>query len=121
VIVDTSVWVDHFLTPSGALTGALDDGSARGHEMVVGELALGSLRRRKAVLAYVSVLERAPLATGDEVRRLIEVHRLWGRGLSLVDVHLLASARIGGLGILTNDRGLLAAAHALGIWAEPTR
>lgn len=50
----------------------------------------------------------------------LNVHRLNGMGLGWVDIHLLASARLGGTGIWTFDKSLAGSARRLGL-AAPTR
>jgi hypothetical protein len=62
--------------------------------MVLAEIALGSIRYRAQVLALLADLLRAVEADHDEVLGLIDSDRLHGRGIGLVDVHLLASTRL---------------------------
>jgi hypothetical protein len=64
------------------------------HPMVLAEIALGSIRHRAQVLALLADLPRAVEADHDEVLGLIDSDRLHGRGIGLVDVHLLASTRL---------------------------
>ena len=71
-----------------------------GHPFVTGEIALGNLRRRDAILSDLQVLSQATLATHEEVLDLINRPRLYGRGIGFVDAHLLAAVR------LTPDAGL---------------
>ena len=49
----------------------------------------------------------------------VESHGLAGRGIGWVDAHLLASARLGGIGLWTLDARLAAAARALHVPAGP--
>ncbi|PKM38395.1 MAG: hypothetical protein CVV06_00710 [Gammaproteobacteria bacterium HGW-Gammaproteobacteria-10] len=42
VLVDTSVWIDHFRKKEPALVGLLENGQVLGHPFVRGELALAS-------------------------------------------------------------------------------
>lgn len=84
--------------------------------MVVGELALGSLRDRRTVLSLLDELPGLSVAAHSEVRHLIEAHALFGQGLSLVDAHLLAGLKISsGTGLWTRDRRLRGAAIDLGV------
>ena len=86
------------------------------HSMVVGELALGSLRDRRTVLSLLDRLPVLSAATNSEVRHLIEAHELFGQGLSLVDAHLLAGLKINpGTRLWTRDRRLQATAIELDV------
>lgn len=86
--------------------------------MVVGELSLGTLHDRAAVLELLSNLPSAPVAGHAEVARFVEAHKLYGQGLSLVDAHLLASVTLApGSRLWTRDKRLRRAAEHLGISA----
>ena len=45
-------------------------------------------------------------------RSLVDRDRLWGRGLSVIDVRLVGSARLAGAALRMRDKRLLAAAAA---------
>jgi predicted nucleic acid-binding protein len=114
ILVDTSVWIDHLHHPGSALVGLLEQAQVCIHPMIIGELALGSLRNRSVILELLAGLPGIPPATHSEVRHLVESHALYGIGLSLVDAHLLASLRLAGTHQLwTRDRRLHAAALGL--------
>lgn len=91
----------------------LDDSVVVTHPFVIGELACGTLRQRGTILSLITELPVATTATHSEVLGFIEARRLMGRGLGLVDVHLLAAASISGVPLWTLDRRLEAAAQAL--------
>ena len=114
-LIDTSVWANHFRSPSAQLVELIDGESAGMHPFVLGELALGNLKNRAAVLGYLNRLPQAPLAQESEVHHLLESRRLWARGLGWIDLHLLASAAIAGWDLLTADRAMKKAAEALGL------
>ena len=67
-------------------------------------------------------LPTANVARHDEVMRLVEQQRLYGLGLSYVDVHLLAAARLtaGGDRSGRGTRRLSAAAEQLSLAARVT-
>jgi predicted nucleic acid-binding protein len=120
VLVDTSVWVDHLRTGSKALAGLLDSGMVLTHPFVIGELALGHLRRREAVIGALSDLPGARVADDGEVLGFIDRHALSGRGIGYVDAHLLAGARLtGGARLWTHDRRLQDIAMDLGLAFRP--
>lgn len=121
VLVDSSVWIDHLRRPDRALVDLLRDELALAHPFVVGEVAMGSIAARSAVLASLLELLPADIATHGEVMALVDAHRLFGLGLGYVDAHLLASAMImPGATLWTRDKRLRAAAERLGVAANPS-
>lgn len=121
ILVDSSVWIDHLRRPDTGLMALLDEEEVLAHPFVIGELAMGSLADRAAVLASIERLVTAGVATHHEVLTLVDGHRLFGLGLSYVDAHLLASTLITPeTALWTRDRRLHAAAARMGVAAEPT-
>jgi len=115
IVVDTSVWVDHFRNGAPQLVGALEDSEVLMHPFVVGEIACGNLANRGEVLRLFGDLPLAPVAADTEVLAFIERHALMGRGIGYVDVHLLASVVLAGDAKLwTRDRRLAVVAGELG-------
>jgi predicted nucleic acid-binding protein len=115
VLVDTSVWVEHFRRGWPELAGLLDAGSVVCHPFVLGELACGNLKNRREILELLQTLCTCPVATHEEVLQLIETNHLMGLGLGYIDVHLLASARLSGVPLWTLDRSLKTAASRLDV------
>ena len=115
MLVDTSVWIDHLRQGDAALTTALEAGQVWMHSFVLGELACGKLRSRVEVLSLLQALRPMPLSTDKEVLFFIDQHELMGRGIGYVDVHLLASARLGGTLLWTRDKRLHAVAAEMGL------
>ena len=121
VLVDTSVWIDHFRRSLPALEHLLLAGTVVCHPTVIGELACGALRRRAGTLDLLRRLPRAVAAADEEALRFIEDHRLFGRGLGWADVHLLAAATLSGCPLWTLDRRLNEAGHRLRVaYRAPT-
>ena len=115
ILVDTSIWINHLRTPSKLLAQLLDLEQVLTHPFVVGELACGNLANRKEIISLLHSLPFAPKADDDEVLFFIERHKLMGRGLGLVDAHLLASSTIGRASIWTAANNLRLAARDLGV------
>ncbi|MGH8219500.1 MAG: type II toxin-antitoxin system VapC family toxin [Steroidobacteraceae bacterium] len=113
MLVDTSVWVDHLRRRNGALIDLLDQAQVWTHTFVIGELACGDLAQRAKILGLLAALPHVPIAAHDEVLAFVEAHRLMGRGLGWIDVHLLASARLARLPFWTLDKRLAAVATDL--------
>jgi predicted nucleic acid-binding protein len=115
ILIDTSVWIEHLRVGSARLRSLLYNEEVLCHPFIVGELACGTLRNRKEILALLTALPEAPIAEHQEVLHLLEAERLYGRGLGWVDVHLLASALISGCTLWTLDNPLKRTAAALRI------
>jgi len=58
VLVDTSVWVDHFRRDNRFLARALERGDVWTHAFVIGELACGNLNRREEILSLLMRLQK---------------------------------------------------------------
>jgi predicted nucleic acid-binding protein len=100
----------------------LDAGQILVHPFVIGEIALGYLRRRDLILSQLKSLPHAPTTTHDEVLHLINSRGLMATGIGYVDAHLLASVRLmPGIGIWTRDKRLHAVAEKLGFAVSPDR
>ncbi len=114
ILVDTSVWVEHLRSGDAALAGELEAGRVLMHPLVIGELACGNLANRRRVLDLLDRMPAAPEATHAEMLDFIERHALMGRGIGIVDAHLLASAALAAPARLwTRDRHLAAVATEL--------
>lgn len=115
ILVDTSVWVDHFRRGDALLARMLDSAGVLTHPFVIGEIACGTLRDRGTTLQLLQDLPAAPVADGNEVLAFIERRRLHGKGIGYVDAHLLACVALtAGAVLWTRDKALRSAAEALG-------
>ncbi|MFI5197166.1 MAG: type II toxin-antitoxin system VapC family toxin [Thermoanaerobaculia bacterium] len=116
-LVDTSVWVDHLRRGDARLGRLLEDELVLVHPFVVGELALGRMRRRPEILGLLGELPQAETAQHGEVLEFVERHDLVGSGIGWVDAHLLVSTALSDVGIWTLDRRLAVAAQRLSLLA----
>lgn len=115
ILVDTSVWIEHFRVGNESLSRLLDAHQAWAHPFVVGELACGTLENRKEILSWLKCLPSLPAATHSEVLFFVERNRLSGLGIGYADLHLLAAVALAPPAELwTRDRRLAAAADGLG-------
>ncbi len=123
VLIDTSVWVDHFRRRNEALVNLLTLDLAFTHPMIVTELACGTPPApRSRTLADIATLPQTRQASLNEVRELIEREQLFGLGCGLVDLALLASALLTpGAKLWTQDKRLVQLAQRFGIAYEPAR
>ena len=83
---------------------------------MIGELASGLLKNRVGILSLLHALPSLPKASDDELLEFIERNQLNGKGLALVDVHLLASCLLIGARLWTRDKAIQRVAERL----EPT-
>ncbi len=114
MLVDTSVWVDHLRSGNRELAEQLEAGLVWCHPFVIGEIACGRLRDRSEILSALGSLPGVPTADHDEVMTFVERAGLAGSGIGWIDAHLLASARLAGIGLWTLDRKLSLVATELG-------
>ena len=119
ILVDTSVWIDHFRRNSPSLVDALHNEEVLTHPFVIGEIACGSISRRADVLTLLDALPKVLVATDEEALQFIVRHDLGGKGIGYVDVHLLAATSLTGARLWTHDRRLASVATTLGINVQP--
>ena len=121
VIVDTSVWVDHFRQTNRALVDLMLQDSVLVHPMVIVEIACGTTPApRSQSLENLALLQLCKQATLQEVLALVERERLYGLGCGLVDMCLLASTLITPAAALwTLDKRLAGLAQRFGVAHKP--
>jgi predicted nucleic acid-binding protein len=113
VLVDTSVWINHFRKSDSILVDLLRDNQVCIHPMIVGELACGSLRQRDEILPLLQMLPMTIKPSHDEVLHFIEKRRFFGQGAGWVDMNLLASCVLSKSTLWTKDKSLLKLAQSL--------
>lgn len=106
VIIDTSIWIEHERRGVPELPNLLASGLAIMHWAVYGELAVGQIKDRERFLADLRLLDFCEEASIEETMKLVEKERLHGKGLSLVDCLLIASAKNAGARIFSLDKNL---------------
>ena len=90
VLVDTSVWVDHFRHGNHLLVRLLESDRVLIHPLVVAGIACGTPPEPRAhTLANLQRLQVSRQATLPEVMALIEREHLFGQGCGVVDLALL--------------------------------
>ncbi len=110
ILVDTSIWIDHFRNTDITLVKLLNSQQVLAHPFVIGELALGNLQQRESILSALQNLPQATTAHDDEVLHFIGLQSLFGFGIGCIDAHLLAAVRLTPNALLwTRDKRLLAA------------
>jgi predicted nucleic acid-binding protein len=115
VVVDTSVWADHFRKPEAELAEIGRSGKLRMHPFVVGEIAAGSLAQWDRTVMALRLIPAIPVVEDEIFFQFMKEHELMGSGLSFVDIHLLASVSgIPSATLWSRDKRLAAKANELG-------
>ena len=119
ILVDTSIWIDHFRTADQKLAALLSQNEVLTHPCVIGELALGSLKQRMQVLRNMNNLPAATIATHREVMAFVDARALANTGVDYVDACLLAATALTpGAALWARDKMLKAHATRCGLGAR---
>ena len=121
VLIDTSVWIDHFRKRNSALVDLIEADSGLNHPMILAELACGTPPVPRAqTLSDIGLLQRSNQASLMEVIDFIEREKLYGLGCGLVDMVLLSSTLITpGARLWTLDKRLARLSRRFGVTYEP--
>jgi predicted nucleic acid-binding protein len=121
VLIDTSVWIDHFRNSNDVLVDLIGQDLALTHPMVIGEIACGTPPAPRAqTMGYMGLLQPCKQASLREVMAFIEREKLYGLGCGLVDMTLLASTLITpGAELWTLDKRLADLAGRFAVAHQP--
>ncbi len=122
VLIDTSVWIDHFRNGNDTLVDLIGLDLALAHPMVIVEIACGTLPApRIETLDNLGLLQSCNQASLREVMMFIEREKLYGLGCGLVDMALLASTLMTpGAQLWTLDKRLADLTERFGVAYPPT-
>ncbi len=122
VLIDTSVWIDHFRNRNDALVDLIGLDLGLTHPMVILEIACGTPPApRIQTLNNIGLLQHCNQASLSEVMEFVEHEKLYGLGCGLVDMALLASTLITpGAELWTLDKRLAELAGRFGVAHRPT-
>ena len=117
VLIDTSVWIDHFRNRNASLEILLNQDRVLTHPMVIGEIACGTPPAPRAqTLGDLGLLPMVQHIGLQETMAFIERESLYGMGCGLVDMVLLTSTMITpGAMLWTLDRRLAVLAERFGV------
>ena len=119
VLVDTSVWSEHFRKAQPLLVSLLHEGLVVSHELVVEELALSMSPEHLGILDDIASTGLLPTATLDEYLQFVSGFGIAGQKVGCVDVNLLVSCKLANAGLWTLDKHLSTAARNCGIEVFP--
>lgn len=123
VLIDTSVWIDHFRNGNDVLAYLIIHDLALTHPMIIAEIACGTPPApRVQTLGNIGLLLPCNQASLSEVMDFIEREKLFGLGCGLVDMALLASTLITpGAELWTLDKRLAELSSRFGAAYRPIR
>jgi predicted nucleic acid-binding protein len=120
ILVDTSIWIDHLSKSDETMYTLLHQRRVLSHPLVIGEIAMGSFRRRNSILAELESLPLPVIAEHEEVLRFIAAGKLYGLGIGYIDAHLLAAVQLTpGTTLWTRDKRLLQVATSFKLAFHP--
>ena len=113
ILVDSSVWINHFRKENEELVRLLKFNSIKPsnevvcHPLVIGEVTVGSIGRRKQTMNFLYSLSSIEAADHHQVIRFVNDEKLYTTGLNFVDCHLLLSTLLNeDLVLWTHDKQL---------------
>ncbi len=113
VLVDTSVWINFLRKGNGKLKTLLEGGEVMTHPLVIGELHVGNIAKRKQFLHWLGDLPMVKECSHEEVLYFIEQRKLYGKGIGYFDSAILCSAVVSENPLWTLDKRLAGLAEAL--------
>lgn len=120
IIIDSSIWIDHFRRPNTGLIDAAERGQLLQHPLITLELALGSIPQRDATLSNLQRLPRPTVLSDDQMLEFVDEFELAGSGIGPIDASVLASAaRTDRAKLWTRDKRLEIQAERLGLNFTP--
>ncbi len=105
-LIDTSIWIDHLRNKNEPLIQLLEDNQVYIHPFIIGEIACGNLKNRNEVMNLLKQLPEAAITMHEEALKFLYNHKLSGKGIGWVDIHLLSSCALTSIKLLTLDKRL---------------
>ncbi|MCC5816146.1 MAG: type II toxin-antitoxin system VapC family toxin [Leptospira sp.] len=106
-IVDTSVWIDHLAKPITELIEILSrPASIIMHPLVLGEIFLSNSKKSNALYKELLHFPTTPIASLSEIEYFIQNYQVQGKGIGLIDVHLLYTVLENNFQLFTHDKRL---------------
>ena len=106
VVVDTSIWIDFLYKGNSNMEELLINGNVATHEFIIGELSCGNIKNRESFFEMIKKLPAVESVLFNEIIFFINKHKLYGKGLGLIDCHILASVYLHNFKLWTKDKKL---------------
>lgn len=113
ILVDTSVWINHFKKTDQHLVKLLHQDEVVIHPFIIGEIACGNLDPREEILYYLKQLPEVLEVDLDEFLFFTEKHQLFKRSVGFVDIHLLSACYLNSIELWSKDKRLAKIAQDL--------
>lgn len=113
VLVDTSVWIDFLRQGNKLMEDLLNDSEVAAHPLIIGELSVGNIEKRKQFLSLLNNLPIVKECSHEEVIYFIEKQKLYGKGIGYFDAAILCSSLVSDTPLWTLDKRLDAIAGSL--------
>ncbi|MGB0992479.1 MAG: type II toxin-antitoxin system VapC family toxin [Akkermansiaceae bacterium] len=121
ILADTNIWCNYFRSGDDTLSQLIEFDFLTTHPLVIGELAVGNLPKRKQTIVDLHTLPRVKSASYKETFYLLEENKLWGKGLQWNDLLILAAVVTSPDTLLwTRDKRLAAAAAEFSVSYSPS-
>lgn len=119
VLVDTSIWTDHFRHGDDGLAALVEHDALLLHPFVAAELALITGLGGTSIRDALTNLRTAPTLPDAAMLAFAAEHALADGQVGFVDMHLLASTAQAGARLWTRESSLVAQAERLGLGYQP--
>lgn len=108
ILIDTSVWINHLKEPVVELNDLLNNHSLIVmHPFVLQELLLSNSKKSEVLCRELSLFPFINIASSSEIENFLLEYPVRGKGLGLIDLHLLYSAWKDKIRLLTHDKKLM--------------
>jgi predicted nucleic acid-binding protein len=113
ILVDTSVWIDHFKKKNNTLSQWILDGMVCTHPLIIQEICLGDFKQKTMIVDSLKHLILVPMISHQEFILFSSKHNF--KKVGVVDVHILASAILSRCSLITSDKALALAAQKINL------
>ena len=108
ILIDTSVWIDHLKQPVALVNDSLNNHSMIVmHPFIWQELLLSNSKKSEVLCRELSFFPFLNIASSSEIENFLLDNPVRGKGLGLIDIHLLHSAWKDKVRLFSHDKKLM--------------